>query len=799
MRGSTTDRQRRDVGLTASILLASTILSTPGFAWAQAQGQGAQQAAPTVTQELIVTARRRSENISRVPTAITAFSGEELAERAIRTDSDLQLITPGFTVRQTQGNNNLTYSIRGQTADTFSGSPSAVVAYLNEVPLTVSAASSLFDMESIQVLKGPQGTLFGRNATGGAVLYSSAKPTNDLEASFRMRVGNLELREVEGAINVPIVEDKVLFRGAFNVIERAGYIHDLFNGDEKGIIDRQSGRVSLTLQPTERLTNTSMFQYSHAGGTNTGASYVYNVYPCGATNNGATLNCAAAALFTPQTVNATFGPGSWDRYLAAHPGAYAPGILDYLEEQKRLGPYKTNYVGGSKHQGNDWFLSNVTNFEANDNLTVRNIFGLSRSWYRSEQGGVGAPFGVFLSRNLATGENGNRQLANSVSEELQLQGQSFDNHLTWIIGGYFQDLTVDTSWPQVYFDVSPLLAPTNVTSAYRTQNRTQALYAQGTYDLGDLTSVEGLRFTAGLRYTWERVKFRHIAGSSYFGAPEQSRKFSDPSWEVGLEYQATPEVLTYIKTRGSFRSGGFNGAAPPVNTDAAGGGNRFDSEHTQDIEGGVKFRGEVAGRPATLNVAAFYQWIQDIQRVEFPAVPGGSIAVTVNVPKAKVYGLEIDSSILATSWLELGASGSFVKAKFTDPDVELFGTAFSYGPFPDTPEASGVVYAQATLHDSEDLGQFTLRGEAYAQTHVYFSSSAASLTPGTKLPGYTLLNARLGWDNIGGTNLSAALWGKNLTDKTYFTGGIPLGASLGTNNAAVGEPRTYGLELSAKF
>lgn len=798
MGGSTTGRRRHRVGLTTSILLATTMISAPGLAWAQAQDQAAQAASPAVSQEIVVTARRRSENISRVPTAITAFSGEQLAERAIRTDSDLQLVTPGFTVRQTQGNNNLTYAIRGQTADTFSGSPSAVVAYLNEVPLSVSAASSLFDLESVQVLKGPQGTLFGRNATGGAVLYSSAKPTNALESSFRLRVGNLDLREAEGAINVPIVDEKVLFRGAFNVIERDGYIHDLFNGDEKGIVRRQSGRASLTLNPTERLSNTSMFQYSHAGGTNTGASYVYNVYPCGATNNGATLNCSAAALFTPEGANAAFGPGAWDRYLAAHPGAYAPGIIAYLDEQKRIGPYKTNYIGGSKHQGNDWFISNVTNFEASDNLTIRNIFGLSRSWYRSEQGGVGAPYGVFLSRNLETGENGNRQLAKSISEELQLQGRSFDDKLTWIVGGYFQNLKVDTSWPQAYFDLSPLMPAANITSAYRTENRTEALYAQGTYDLGDLTGVDGLRFTAGLRYTWERVKFRHIEGSSFFGTPPQSRKFSDPSWEVGLEYQATPELLTYVKTRGSFRSGGFNGAAPPVDTDATGGGNRFDSEHTQDIEGGLKFRGDVAGRAATLNVAVFHQWIQDIQRVEFPAVPGGSIAVTVNVPAARIYGLEFDSSLLATSWLEVGASASFVKGKFTKPDVELFGTSFSYGPFPDTPRASGVVYGQATLHDSE-AGHVSLRGEVYGQTHVYFSSSASSLTPGTKLPGYALVNARLAWDNIGGTHLSAALWGKNLTDKAYFTGGIPLGASLGTNNAAVGEPRTYGVELSAKF
>src|SRR5690606_23767468 len=117
-----------------------------------------------------------------------------------------------------------------------------------------------------------------------------------------------------------------------------------------------------------------------------------------------------------------------------------------------------------------------------------------------------------------------------------------------------------------------------------------------------------------------------------------SRKFSDPRWDVGLEFQATDQIFTYVKTRGSFRSGGFNGAATPINADAAAGGNMFNSEHTQDIEAGVKWRGELFGRPANFNSAAFIQWIQDVQRVEFPDPDGpgglGSIAVTANVPSS---------------------------------------------------------------------------------------------------------------------------------------------------------------------
>ena len=779
--------------------LAAAVM-TPGLASAQAtSATPAAGAAPAaVLGEVIVTARRRSEDLSRVPTAVTAFSGQQLVERAVRTDSDLQLVTPGLTIRQTQGVNSLTYSIRGQSADTFSGSPSAVVAYLNEVPLTTSAATSFYDLESVQVLKGPQGTLFGRNATGGAVLYSSAKPTNDYSGAIQLRAGNLHLAEADGSVNLPIVEDKVLLRAAFDVISREGYIDNIYNGQDLGDIRRQSGRVTLTLKPVDNITNTTTFQYTHAGGTNTGASYLYSAYACGQTNHGFALNCAAGSLFGPG-LDAITGAGSWNAYLAAHPKAFAPGVIAYLDEQKALGPYKTDYPGDETHRENDWFLSNVSNVDLGDNLVFRNIFGASRSWYHSESSSAAAPYGIFLSENLATGEKGNSQLANSISEEVQLQGEALDNNLTYIVGGYYQHLRVDTNWPQSYFDVSPIIPPANVTSHYRTTNETEAVYAQGTYDLGAMTGVQGLRVTGGLRYTWEKVDFVHLPGSAYFGAPAQSRTFSDPSWEVGLEYQATPSVFTYLKTRGSFRSGGFNGAAPAVEADATGGGNMFNSEHTQDIEGGVKFRGDIAGRPAQVNLAVFNQWIQDVQRVEFPAVPGGSIAVTVNVPAARIHGLEADATVLATPWLEVGGSGSLVKGKFNKPNVTLFGTSYTYGPFADTAKASGVLYAQATLHDSGDVGKISLRGEVYAQTHVFFSSSFNSLTPGTKLPGYALVNARLGWDNILGHGVSADLFAKNLFDKAYFTGGLPLGASLGINSAAVGEPRTYGVELSAKF
>src|SRR5262249_44710112 len=222
----------------------------------------------------------------------------------------LNLPPPAPARRRSEATTPLTYPLRGQTADTFSGSPTAVVTYLNEVPLSINGASTFFDLDTVQVLKGPQGTLFGRNATGGAVLYTSAKPTNDTAFQIRGRVGNLQLREGDGMINVPLIAGKLLLRAAFDIIDRDGYIHNLFDNGTLGQIRRQRGRVTLTYLPADGVDNTFMFQYDHTAGTNTGASYTYSAYSCGATHNGFALTCSSGLLFGP-TLDSVLGPGAW--------------------------------------------------------------------------------------------------------------------------------------------------------------------------------------------------------------------------------------------------------------------------------------------------------------------------------------------------------------------------------------------------------------------------------------------------------------------------------------------------------
>jgi len=262
--------------LIAGASRAAIVIGVLGFGLqgAALAADQADEAAPQAAEQssdqsdIVVTARRRGENLAKVPAVVAAFSGEELAQRGIQQQSDLQSAVPGLVVRQTQSNNNLNYVIRGQSVDAFSGSATAIVPYVNEVQFAPGGSSSFFDLESVQVLKGPQGTLFGRNATGGAVLVTTAKPVNALAGSVKIAAGNFDYVNASAMVNLPLIDDRIILRAAFDSTTREGFQRNLFNGQRPGSIERQVGRISLLIRPTETITNTSVVQVESANGNN---------------------------------------------------------------------------------------------------------------------------------------------------------------------------------------------------------------------------------------------------------------------------------------------------------------------------------------------------------------------------------------------------------------------------------------------------------------------------------------------------------------------------------------------------
>jgi iron complex outermembrane recepter protein len=278
-------------------------------------------------------------------------------------------------------------------------------------------------------------------------------------------------------------------------------------------------------------------------------------------------------------------------------------------------------------------------------------------------------------------------------------------------------------------------------------------------------------------------------------------KFDKPSWEAGLQYQLNRNLMSYVKGRGSWRSGGLNDAGPHRDGDYSSDppGNKFNPETIKDVEAGVKYSGQLFDQPAHLNVAVYKSWIDDIQRSEFPYYQGAQIAVTVNVPSGTVQGVEVDGAVMPTSWLTIGVSGAATDAKYTNGNVLVLGTAYVFGPWADTPKYSGSIYTRIDLPSPRGWGKLSLTGDLYAQSAQYFSNNNATTIPGTELPSYKLVNARLDWRGVLGSQFSLALFARNLANEKYYTGGLSQGAGLGINAADVGRPRMYGGEVRVDF
>jgi iron complex outermembrane receptor protein len=748
---------------------------------------------------ITVTARRRSENIENVPASITAIDARQLAEQNVVTETDLQAAVPGLTVRETQGSNSLTFSIRGQTVDAFTGSQTAVVPYFDEVEHTTGGASTFFDLESIQVLKGPQGTLFGRNSTGGAILYTSAAPKDQFEGSGTLRFGNYGMREGVGVLNLPLSSDTVLLRIAGDAIYRDGYQTNIYNGSDLGEVERLSARMSLLVRPTDDLKNLLVMQFDRIGGNST-ANRLFTVNQCGTSHGGFALNCDADLFYSPN-VDSVVGPGVWEAYIAAHPKVNPAGILAYLEnDSPKLGFWQADEVSPITHSEHDYFVINTTTYDIDADTLIKNITGASYDDDHDLASTIGSPYLIFASFNPVTGQSGNQNYQTNLSDELQLQGRTLDQMLTYTLGAYYQYSNTNSLYPQVYFNLSPLDPGSVADDHFRIRDSSTALFSQGTYDLSSF-GLKGLSFTGGVRYAWEQLNMTQLAGAVFPEGTYESTRFSNPSWTLGLAWQATEDLLLYAEGRRSWRSGGFNGTAPPIEAPASGGGNLFGSEIVHDVEIGAKLAGDIANRPARLNIALYNQWIDHVQREVNVTPPGRqqAISVTVNVDEAEVSGIELDGSIKPAQWLETGVAATATSARYTKNEVGIFGQTFLFGPYADTPKFSGSLYAKVVLPSPSAWGAMDVRADLYAQTYTYFSNNNDTITPDTRIPGYGLINMRYEWNGVFRSKFSLAAFVKNLADREYYTGGFALTASLGVNGVSVGQPRMFGGEFTYAF
>lgn len=736
---------------------------------------------PVDTGDIVVTARRQSERLQDVPVAVTALGPEALAEKRIVSQTDLQVATPGLTVRQTGSSDQLNYAIRGQSIDAFSYASPAVTSYFNEVQVGGASATSFFDMASIQVLKGPQGTLFGRNATGGAVLYATQRPTDVFEGYAKGVLGYYDDRELEGAINVPL-SDGIAFRLAGRMQERDGYQHNLLLDNRPNSIDSKVGRISVLIAPPgSGFENVTVFQYGRFRGR-TGAVKIQNA-------NG--VNGAPATYFDPVTGSTQpLVTNMRDTYPAGvqvtdpRVNALFSGIGDYLTKQQGYGFYDVFVNSDQRRRGHQKTVTNTTSYELGD-ATIKNIFGYNDVLSFESSDIDGSPYDFLrVGGGAAERDQGYTFGTKQWSDEIQISGKA--GALKYIAGFF---ISQEKSYNRVPLRVAgdlgaPFLGPYDFTVT----DRSKALYAQLTYALTDR-----LNLTGGFRYTWEDVSILQGADSllQIANAGNHKRKDSKPSWLATIDYKITDDLLVYFNHRGSWRTGGFNGTSGASLPDAS----TFGPETTYDFELGAKFAGRIGPVRSRLNLAIYNQIIRNVQRAPYLNIS----ALAGNVNKARVRGVEVDGNFDLTGWLTVGGAFTYTDAVYRDPRATVAGTQFVFGPYGDAPKYSGSAFAKVSHALADDAGSLSLRGEIYAQSQFYYANLGDTLVPGARIPGYHLVNMRAEWSDVLGSKVSAAVFVNNLFEEKYWVGGFPLGAVTGSNGRLPGTPRMFGGELSIRF
>jgi iron complex outermembrane receptor protein len=766
-------------------------------------------------QEIVVTARRQNEDLEKVPVAVDALSATALAEQHVTTEQELQTAVPGLMTVPSTSTNQLAFSIRGQALDAYSYTSPTVLTYFDEFQTGGTSSTTFFDLQSVQVLKGPQGTLFGRNATGGAVLYTTTPPGKELEGYFNYTAGNFNEQKVEGAVTVPLAEGASV-RLAAEDEHRDGYEQNVYLNVDEGAVDNRNYRGTLLLTPLDALQNTTTVQYGRQGG-DSGALKIVNAN----VNCPPSPSCAAAELYPPGVPTGGAYPAKLGSYN---------GIVNFIAMENTQ-PFWD--IWNHSDDGHDAQLKeavNKTTYTVNDDLSIKNIAGYNQVISRDRVDTDGSPFSI-VTTGLTGGPNveGVLYSTEQYSEELQLAGTAVAKRLNYLFGGYYdrddegQNIPINIGCGSIAFPVTPenpegCEVPGGLRYNFESDEESRALFGQATYEL-----IDNLKATAGYRETWEDINFRYIDNGS---VPEDVHQLAgvplppilserEPSWTLGLDYQLTPDTLLYVAQRGGFRVGGYNGTSIVQTSTGTTNIDSFKPELARDLELGIKYAGRLGIFPVRINADVYEERVSDAQRVVY----AGIAAFTLNADKAQVEGFELDAPIELTSWLQAGLDYAYTDARYPDgsthfTQVDALTGAIDnrtviLGPYGDTARNAGSLYLRVAHNLSNSLGQLVVRQDLYAQSYFYYTNLAGSvnvppngigpLDPNTRIGGYTLLNARVEWNDIAGSKVHAAAYVRNMLNKQYEIGGIGYGAVIGVDSVILGTPRMAALEVGARF
>ena len=725
-------------------------------------------------QEVIVTARRYEENLQSVPISITAFSGEDLAQQSVTQVYDLQSQIPGLFMQQARDDpQSIAITMRGRKQEDITLAVDPAVSLNVDglyIPRTLAMAGALLDISRVEVLRGPQGTLYGRNSTGGAIGVFTNNPTHDFSTSADLTAGNFGAWSATGIANLPIT-DSIAARFVVQGAAHGGYEHDTAGipvADARNQYYR--GKIGWDGEGGDMAVLTAHYESDHTGIVRSPISGLVAAGGGFPEGGGLALETAAeTGLPLPQAINLlnqwAAGGRSYDIYHNYSAGPANPG--SYGDDTR-------------------WDVGlNITKNLTQD-LTFRSITGFQRlSRY--------APFGTQFPVDILIAVLDTHD--SYLSQEFQLLGN--DAGIKWVAGFYGGSERGDDDSTVIVLPAVLGAAPG--VNNNRIRNSSVAGFAQAAWEF-----IPGWRLTGGARYTLDTRQIDAVALSGTqcvvpapgistvaFGAAAQCPRtfkstFRKPTWLASLDRQLTPDMLLYAKVATGYRSGGQNeGGSVDIETFAP-----FNPETNIEYETGLK--SEYLDHKLRVNLDGFWDNYSNLQvQTALLGSSGQFQTVETNAATSTIRGVELETDAIIASGLTVRTSTAYTAAHY-DNFTDLTGDR-SHEPF-SVPKwmwsVSGKYVRPVGIGELLFELDYDWRSAVNLAGHAVYASQ---VTQGS----FGLLNGRIDL-HLDHQNMDIALFGKNIFNIRYADQAFTLEQG-GFNEKYLGPPGLYGIEVSMKI
>jgi iron complex outermembrane recepter protein len=728
--------------------------------------------ASDTSDEIVVTATKREERLQDVPVSVTAITAERLESLGVESSGDIAAYTPTMQWRSGTGYSRPSVYLRGVGNSAYQmNAGSAVGVYIDGVNLgsNISHPFQLLDLERVEVLRGPQGTLFGRNTTGGLVNFISNRPRagDPVEGNLQITAGDFGVVEGNGAITVPL-GDSAAFRLALSASTNDGYfdgVNPSANGAQFGQADALSGRATLRVQPNPGVDITVSLRHGRTDGT----YWPYKQFG---------LACASPDPALGQCTDAF-------------------GFRDSTDFQST----SAQFEGFENSESTGGTID--ASFDISPSLTLTSV-----SAYDSASLDF---FGDEDSSPTTQLHDGTRGDVDFFSQELRLT-TNFDGPLNFIFGGYYyienldslQFFTLTDFGPGVLTGTSAFGVPEGAAQILSQRTETYAAFASATWDLTErLTARAGARWTYDERDVDVEALIYNSSGAQFLAlttpqvrarslvttipAMNVANDWSEWSGNVSLDYAISDDVMAFVGFARGFKGGEFNGGALFSPAEA----NLVNPETVDSIELGVK--SEWWDGRFRANVTAFHMDYQDQQ--VFILGLGASVPLQTlsNAGASTSQGVEFEFELRPTDGLTLGLTGAYLNAEFDEFIRDPFnptGSNLAGNRLAHAPEwtASGFARQQFDL----SFGRLSLQADF---SHVGDQFYNVVNLPIHDIEARTLFGLRAGLET---GPWEMAVWGRNITDEDYFTSGSDVSA-FGFYVMKPGLPRTWGVTLSRSF